>query len=228
MLGAHPAVSAAGELDALMRLLAQPPLAPFPERSRDLTPAELSTVAGRYREWLLQRRPGCAGAVFVTDKRPDNFLLLGLIKSIFPRARIVHTRRHPMDTGLSIYSHHLNAERLPYSSSLAGIGHYVGQYRRLMLHWQQRFGTDIHAVDYESLVTDPRSQLQALLEFLGLPWDDACIDFHRQVGTVKTASYWQVRQPLHRRSAGRWQTYREQLRPLAQALRDAGIDDWAE
>lgn len=227
MLAAHPAVQAAGELDLLMRMLALPPIAPFPERSRALSPAELAAAARSYREQLLQRRPQAAGARLVTDKRPDNFLLLGLIKSLFPRARIVHTRRHPMDTGLSIYSHHLNAARLPYSTSLQGIGHYTGQYRRLMAHWEQRFGPDIHAVDYEDLVRDPRAVLGRLLAFLGLPWDDTCLDFHRQAGSVRTASYWQVRQPLHQQSAGRWQTYRTQLQPLAEALRANGVVDWA-
>lgn len=228
MLAAHPAVQAAGEMDLLMRMLALPPIAPFPERSRLLTPAELAAAAASYREQLLQRRPQAAGATIVTDKRPDNFLLVGLIKSMFPLARIVHTRRHPMDTGLSIYSHHLNASRLPYSTSLQGIGHYTGQYRRLMAHWQQRFGADIHTVDYEDLVRDPQGQLGRLLEFLGLPWSDACLDFHRQGGSVRTASYWQVRQPLHQRSAGRWQTYRQQLQPLAEALRANGVADWAD
>lgn len=224
MLGAHPAVQAAGEMDLLMRLLAQRPIAPFPERSRQLLPAELSAVAASYREQLLQRCPRAAGARFVTDKRPDNFLLVGLIKSLFPRARIVYTRRDAMDTGLSIYSQHLNPARLPYSTTLAGIGHYTGQVQRLMAHWQQRFGADIHVVDYEDLVQDPQTQLRALLAFLGLPWDEACLDFHRQAGMVKTASYWQVRQPLHQRSAGRWQNYRLQLQPLAAALRAAGVE----
>jgi len=227
MLGAHPAIQAAGELDLLMRLLAQRPLAPFPERSRELLPDDLAAAAGSYREQLVLRCRAAASASIVTDKRPDNFLLIGLIKSMFPQARIVHTRRHPMDTGLSIYSHHLNAARLPYSTSLEGIGHYTGQYRRLMAHWQQHFGADIHTVDYEHLVRDPRTELERLLAFLGLPWDEACMNFHSRASTVKTASYWQVRQPLHRRSAGRWQNYRQQLQPLADALSAAGVDDWA-
>lgn len=227
VLGAHPQVCPGGELDLLMRLVVQPPVAPFPERVRLATPAELDSVAAAYRTQLLARLPAAASATCVTDKRPDNFLFIGLIKSLFPQARIVHTRRHPMDTGLSIYSHHLNTAQLAYSSDLAAIGHYTGQYRRLMAHWTRRYGDDIHTVDYEQLVRDPNTQTQALLAFLGLPWDDACLDFHRHVGTVKTASYWQVRQPLHPRSAGRWQNYRQRLEPLACALRDAGVDDWA-
>ena len=161
--------------------------------------------------------------MFITDKRPDNFVLIGLIKRLFPSAKIVHTTRNPLDNGLSVFMQHLNPQVTGYSGDLGDIGHYYGQYRRLMAHWKALYGESIFEFDYDAFVSEPRAALERLFDFLDLPWDDRCLEFHRLGNTVKTASYWQVRQPLHGNASGRWRNYGAHLGPLRQALHEAGV-----
>jgi hypothetical protein len=119
---------------------------------------------------------------------------------------------------------HLNPQVTPYACDLADIGHYYGQYRRLMTHWRGLYGADILDFDYDAFVRDPRTSLERLLAFLGLPWHEPCLDFHTLRNTVKTASYWQVRRPLYADASGRWRRYRAHLGPLMGALSVAGVD----
>lgn len=223
VLAAHPQMLAAGELDWLPRLV-RGPLAPFPQRQAALGDDAMAELARAYEAHLALLFPErLAGARYVSDKRPDNFMLIGLIKRLFPSARIVHTVRNPLDTGLSIYMQHLNAAALSYANDLGDIGHYIGQYQGLMAHWKRLYPADIHDFDYDRFIEAPRETLAALLDFLGLPWNEDCLAFHRLGNTVKTASYWQVRQPLYREASGRWRRYGEQLRPLREALQAAGV-----
>jgi hypothetical protein len=224
VLGAHPAVIAGGELDWLMRHIMLPPLAPYPESVPGLDGTKLAEVAATYRAHLTRLFPSAPEMRYVTDKRPDNLLLVGLIKSLFPAARIVLTVRDPMDTGLSIYSQHLNPGRVPYATDLSATGHHLGQMRRLAAHWKARWPEDVVEIDYDQLVQAPRPCIKRLLSFLGLPWDERCLEFHRHIGVVRTASFRQVRQPFHARSSGRWRRYAPHLAPLAQALREGGYE----
>lgn len=222
VLGAHPQVAAAGELGFFPQLAAR--LAPYPAGLARLDDASANTLARQYCQHLARLIPADRQSVrYVSDKRPDNFLLLGLIKRLFPRAKIIHTTRSPMDTGLSIYMHHLDQRVAPHSSDLAAIGHYYGQYRRLMQHNQRCWPADLHEINYDQFVLDPEPAVRALLNFLDLPWDSACLDFHLQRNAVKTASYWQVRRPLYRDASGRWLHYRRHLQPLLAALEHSGV-----
>jgi hypothetical protein len=156
-------------------------------------------------------------AARVTDKMPYNFLFLGLIHRLFPEARIVHCRRDPLDTALSIYFTRF-ARGHAFASSRADIVFYYRQYRRLMAHWRIVLpAANLLEIDYESLVTDGDA-IRRLVAFCGLGWDEACLDFHRSARPVATASAWQVRQPLYRSSIGRWRHYAPwlgELRALA-------------
>lgn len=223
VLAAHPGIRAGGELEWLQRLV-RGPLAPFPASVAGLTTERLGAMADDYRAQLQRLFPDAGDARYITDKRPDNFLLIGLIKRLFPCARILHTVRHPLDTGLSVYMQHLAPGVAPYAGTLADIGHYFAQYRRLMAHWKRLYPQDIHDVDYDRLVRDPRAELEPALAFLGLDWHPDCLQFHRLGNVVKTASYWQVRQPLYGDASGRWQRYGECLAPLRSELERAGID----
>jgi hypothetical protein len=222
VLAAHPQVAAGGEVDWFPRLAAGP-LAPFPTAPARLDANAAARLAREYRSHVQALFPLARERRYLTDKRPDNFLLLGLIRHVFPRARIIDTVRDPLDTGWSIYTHHLDAGGLPYASDLADIGHYYGQYRRLMTHWRSRFADDLVAFDYDAFVRAPRATLEPLLHWLGLEWDERCLEFHRQPATVKTASYWQVREPLHASASGRSRRYGPWLVPLRDALRRGGI-----
>ena len=170
LLAGHPSVSAGGELDFLPRAVGTV-LAPFPESVASLSSLTLETLAAQYLDSLHEMFPEAA---FVTDKRPDHFLYIGLIKLLFPNAKIVHTTRDALDNCLSIYFLHLD-QGLSYALDLMDIGHHYVQYRRLMAHWKALFGADILDLNYDLLVQDPRPALEQLLAFLGLPWDEGCL-----------------------------------------------------
>jgi hypothetical protein len=210
LLARHSGVTAGGELDLLPRL-AQSFLTPFPQAAAGLSATACSELADRYRRDLATLFPG---ADLVTDKRPDNFLLIGLIKRLFPDARIVHTTRDPLDTCLSIFFLHLDPQ-LAWALDLEDIGHYFSQYRRLMAHWAALFGPDILEFSYDALVHQPQPALERLLAFCDLPWEEGCLTPSGRGAAVKTASVWQVREPLYRRSSGRSLHYRRELEPLA-------------
>ncbi|MFT3791286.1 MAG: sulfotransferase [Rudaea sp.] len=224
VLGAHPDVATGGELDILPRMVATE-LAPFPGSVATLDAARCAELAGLYRTRLpAALREQAAGKAWLTDKRPDNYALLGLVKRLFPNAKIVHSVRNPLDNALSVFMQHLNPRVFDYAGSLAGIGHHYGEYRRLMAHWKALYPDDICDFDYDAFVAQPQATLRALLDFLGLEWNEQCLRFHRRDNTVKTASYWQVRRPLYGDASGRWQRYRAFLDPLFAALDAAGVE----
>lgn len=223
LLAAHPDVVAGGEIDWFARVASER-LAPFPASVAGLDDRRVHALAAEYRDRLGVLFPDAAAARYVTDKRPDNFQLVGFIKRLFPRARIVHTTRDPVDNGLSVFMQHLNPVVAPYACDLADIGHYYGQYRRLMAHWHALYAGDILDFAYDDFVADPRASLERLLGFLGLPWHEDCLRFHTLRNTVKTASYWQVRRPLYGDASGRWRRYRRHLAPLLRELAAAGVE----
>jgi LPS sulfotransferase NodH len=106
-----------------------------------------------------------------------------------------------------------------YALDLMDTAHYYAQYRRLMSHWKSLYGADILDFDYDTLIREPRPAVHRLLDFCGLQWEDACMDFHRAQGAVKTASVWQVRELLYQRSSGRWRNYATRVEPLRIYLR---------
>ncbi|MDZ4348766.1 MAG: sulfotransferase [Xanthomonadaceae bacterium] len=223
VLAGHPQVTPGGELDYLMRL-AGSRLAPFPQSMAVRNTESEAALAREYRAHLARLFPMAGPGSIITDKRPDNYLLIGLIKRLFPEAKIIHTTRHPMGNGLSIFMQHLNPKVAGYSIDLGDIGHNFGEYRRLMAHWKALYPESILDFDYDAFVSDPTPALQRLVRFLGLDWDERCLEFYRLRNTVKTGSYWQVRQPLHNNASGHWRRYEAHLGPLRSALLHAGVD----
>lgn len=218
VLASHPRVTAGGEIYALPALV-HGNLTPFPAAMAGTTPAKLAEIAGHYLDHVAKLFPA---ADIVTDKRPDNFLYIGLIKRLFPTAKIVHTTRHPLDNCLSVFFLHLD-HSMSYALDLSDAGHYYSHYRRLMAHWKQHLGDDVLDFDYDTFVRNPRSSIEKLLAFLGLEWNDACLAFHETRTPVKTASVWQVREPLYSRSSGRWRNYERHLAPLKAELMDVEL-----
>ena len=215
VIAGHPLVRAGGELPLLPGLVSAD-VSPYPEAARDLTGAMLASLAKKYLDQLAQLFPD---GNHVTDKRPDNFLRIGLIKKLFPQAKIVHTVRNPLDVCLSIYFLHLD-QSMNYAFELADIAQHYRNYQRLMAHWQALYGADILQLDYDAFVSDPRASAVRLLKFCGLSWDERCLAIDRQGGAVKTASVWQVREPLYQHSSGRWRHYERHLGVLRAALGD--------
>nr|WP_243846391.1 sulfotransferase [Rhizomicrobium palustre] len=211
VLAAHPRLTAGGELN-LIPALVQGKLAPFPESMATQSPAMLAQYAEEYRAQTAALFPP---ALQITDKRPDNFLYIGLIKAMFPDAKIVHTKRNLFDTAISVYFQHLGED---YSRDLSDISHYIRQYQRLMAHWKSLYTDDVLDFDYDGFVREPRPHLEALLAFLGLDWHEGCLSFHEAETSVKTASVWQVREPLYQKSSGRWRAYEKHIGALKAGL----------
>jgi tetratricopeptide (TPR) repeat protein len=215
ILASHPVVAAGGELAFWLRRLdgiANHPGGMFdPTAERDAIGDYLAVLRGR---GPVARR--------IVDKMPYNFLLLGLIHRLFPNARIVHCRRNPVDTALSVYFTRFT-QVLPtqeFAYSRREIVDYYRQYRRLMAHWRSMLPADrLLEIDYEALIADQEIVTRTILDFCGLDWDRACLDFHQTDRPIATASAWQARQPLYRGSIERWRHYEPWLGELIE-LRD--------
>lgn len=209
VLGAHPAFTAGGESEFFPRLVLSEFL-DYPQGLDEVTPIEVESWRDRHAEYS-SRFAGDSSRL--TDKRPDNFLYIGLIRAILPSAKFIVTHRDWRDVALSVFSTRLGASQ-NYSTSLENIYHYIGQQDRLLRHWQALLGDDLVQVHYENLVQQPREVVGGLLEFLGEEWDERCLSFDQQDSTVKTASVWQVRETFHTRSIGRWKNYQRHFESL--------------
>lgn len=155
----------------------------------------------------------------ITDKRPQNFLLLGLAELLYPNCRVVHVRRDPLDTCVSCFTHDFGSpQSQPYSYDLEQLAHYYKQYERMMEHWTGVLGVPVLEIEYEKLVGDLEGESRRLIDFVGLEWHDACLRFHETERAVITHSLEQVRRPLYSSSVGRWKRYEQHLGPLIEAL----------
>ena len=180
-----------------------------------IDPGSIDPIANAYLALLKQL--GGGSAVRVTDKLPYNFYRLGLFALLFPRARVIHCMRDPRDTCLSIYFQNFT-NRHDYAYDLRNIGLYYREYLRLMAHWREVGTLPMLEVQYEKVVQSPETELRRIVEFCGLPWDDACFRFYSTERVTKTASYDQVRRPLYSSSIGRWRNYEAHLVPLVESL----------
>ncbi|MGH8320254.1 MAG: tetratricopeptide repeat-containing sulfotransferase family protein [Steroidobacteraceae bacterium] len=211
ILSSHPDVAAGGELPfwyehggAAMEALALPPKAQV-----------LQQLAEQYVALLRLISPA---ARRVTDKMPFNFCALGLIRVLFPRATIVHCRRHPVDTCLSIFMTDFEAP-MSFASERSSLVDYYRQYQRLMSHWVRVLAPQrLIELEYEELVADPEPVTRRLIASCGLTWHEACLSPHLNRRPIHTASVWQARQPIHRDSVARWQRYEPWLGALRELL----------
>jgi tetratricopeptide (TPR) repeat protein len=220
ILSSHPGIYGAGEVKYLSRSLGQirdrfPSLPKYPDMQAKITPAQLDIVARSYQEQLTN---GAGDAKRITDKLLTNYFFLGLINLLFPKAKVIHTRRDPVDTCLSGFTK-LFKDDMPHSYDLGELGRYYGKYRELMEHWEKVLPKGfLTTVVYEDVVADTEKEAKRLIEFLGLPWDPKCVDFHKSDRPVKTASVAQVRKPIYKTSVKRWKKYGEGLQPLVDAI----------
>lgn len=163
----------------------------------------------------------------IVDKMPGNFNFLGLIHAILPNARIIHSRRHPVETCLSCYRIHF-AEGHLWSYNLRELGRYYRRYWELMKHWRAEFPGAMLEVRYEDNVADVESQARRLIAYLGLEWNENCLNFYNTDRPVKTASVTQVRKPIYTSSTNRWRRYEKYLEPLLEELGDIVMQYEAE
>ncbi|UCC13585.1 MAG: sulfotransferase [Gammaproteobacteria bacterium] len=218
ILACHSRVAGAGELTDLAEAaieLGRSTGARFPDSMLTTTTEKLERAADKF----LKRLDSVSkSAVRVVDKTPANHLFVGFIQNLFPNARIVHCVRHPLDTALSNYFQDFAGQGIPFSYDLSDIALYYNEYLRVMAHWRQHSSLRIHEIVYEELVADQEQATRALLAFLDLEWDPACLNFHESDRAVATASHAQVRKPIYQKSVGRYRHYEAHLAPLIDAI----------
>ena len=155
-----------------------------------------------------------ADASRIVDKAPMNADYLGLIHAVLPRARVIYLQRDPIDTCLSCYFQQLSPV-LNFAMDLTDLADYYREHRRLVAHWREVLPPETFLeVPYAELVADQEKWSRRIIEFIGLPWDDRCLEFHRTARAVTTASTWQVRQKIYTSSVDRWRNYEKFIGPL--------------
>ena len=219
ILASHPRIYGAGERrfahQSLLRLPGELGLA----NVNEITPERLTKQAVRAcAEWHLEqlRKLDQGKCERIVDKMPANYLNLGWLALTLPKARFIHCRRDVRDVGLSCWM--TKFAEIRWANDLEHIAHRIQEYQRLMEHWRKVLPIQILELDYEKLVENQEAQSQKLIDWIGLQWDPACLEFHKTTRLVKTASVTQVRQPMYSRSVGRWKNYEAQLHPLLQSL----------
>jgi tetratricopeptide (TPR) repeat protein len=243
ILASHPDVYGAGELPDLLSI-AQRLLTPhhssegrsaihrainraptgidangtgYPENIRSISRAQLTAWGADYVAGLQQRAPD---ARHITDKMPANFYAIGLIHLMLPNAKIIHVNRNPVDTCLSCFTRLFNRKQ-NQTYDLTELGRYYVDYARLMEHWRKVLPAgSFLEVQYEEIVADQEAQARRMIEYCGLEWNEACLDFHKHKRSIRTASVTQVRQPIYNTSVEKWRHYEKHLGPLLEALGD--------
>ena len=220
ILSAHPEVESLGELnDFPLALTALCRAVPVPgdlvSRSAELDMRELGEA------YLHRVRQRAKGSRFFIDKAPANFLYIGLIAAALPNARIIHLNRNPIDNALGMYKA-LFRMGYPFSYDFDDLAKYMQAKTELMAHWHAVLPGRVTEVHYEDIVSDQEAQTRRLLAEVELPWNAACLDFHKNNSPTATASAAQVRRPLYASSVDRWRRYETQLQPLIEALGATG------
>jgi len=220
IIASHPDVYGAGELPDLLRIAhrkTDPKTTSFPDNLRYLDRSTLTAWGTEYIGGLIQRAPQ---AKHITDKMPANFLAVPLIHLMLPNAKIIHVNRNPVDTCLSCFMR-LFRRKQEHTYDLAELGRYYVDYSRLMDHWRNILPAGSFLdINYEDIVADQEGQARRLLDYCGLEWNEACLDFHKTKRQVRTASVTQVRQPIYTTSVERWRPYEKFLGPLLDQLGD--------
>jgi len=219
ILSSHPHISGAGELSEIGDFARQ--YIPdelkhqsYPLFASGLSSEELNMLA---EEYLNKLHIYADESTYITDKMPQNYLYLGLIRQLFPNAKVIHCVRSPLDTVLSIYFQYFSTSHT-YSFDLQNIAHNYKQYQRLMKHWIEVLGLPILDVSYVDLVNQFEDTCRKAIDFLNLEWDESCLTFYRSNRQVTTASFDQVRSPIYKSSLERWKHYEDFMGPVKNIL----------
>lgn len=224
VLSSHPDVHGAGELKLMGRVLQGIVIGKvrLDLQSDGFWPldqkVDYTARGGRYVEELVKLAPPQAQRI--VDKMPGNYLFAGLIHLVLPNSRIIHSRRHPVETCLSLYRIRF-VEGHHWSYDLAELGRQYARYTKVMAHWREALPPGrMLEIRYEDMVADLETQARRIIDYLGLPWDDRCLHFHETERAVRTASAAQVRKPVYTTSVNRWRRYEAHLQPLLEELGD--------
>jgi tetratricopeptide (TPR) repeat protein len=220
ILASHSRVHGAGEIETFYQAMTKfrsrnDIAAEFPDFVSAISPDDLSSLGSDYIKLTESSAPA---AERIVNKLPLNFKYVGLIHLALPNARIIHVRRDPLDTCFSCFSLLFTGDQ-SFTYDLGELGRYYRGYAALMEHWRNVLPPGVMIeVQYEDLVADLEGQARGIVDHCGLPWEDACLAFHKTLRPVKTASSVQVREPVYRTSVGRWRHYGNFLQPLIEAL----------
>lgn len=215
ILGSHPDTLGVGESSAMIGAVNRTAkdlhqLTPF--YGWDIQALSKAPAKIENNFYIHERIPKDIGDRIIVDKSIDNYQLVGAIILTWPDARIIRLKRNPLDTILSCY-HQFFSSGHNHLFNLSTLAFYYVQIQKFMDFWQDLFPENILTIEYESLIANQEQETKRLLEFCDLPWDDACMNFHINVGTVLTASNQQVRQPLYNKSVEKWKPFYKQLEP---------------
>jgi len=218
ILASHPDVFGAGELSDLSNLIKKYFLTDSSSKNSQRV-VDLGAAASEDlgKEYIAGIRKYSKISKYITDKMPHNFHYIGLIRAILPNARVIHCTRDPMDNCLSILKNYF-IDGYEYSYDMTELGQFYSLYLDLMQYWRNALPGFIYDLSYEQLVADQENQIKRLIDYCDLPWDAACLDFHKTRRKVKTASKAQVRRPIYKDSVKLSKRYEKQLEPLRVAI----------
>ena len=221
IISSHSSVYGAGELPYVNKLAnsmqtSESLSSPFPECLNEISSQSMTALASKL---IADVREEKTDKPKISDKMPHNFQHIGLIHKLLPNAKFINCVRDPRDTCLSIYFQSF-AGYHPYASNLKALGKHYREYERLMNHWSNNLNIPILTVSYENVVSDTRIEVEKILNFLELPWEESCLEFHKQKRLVATASYNQVNKKIYNKSIHRWKNYEKNIQDLIDSLRE--------
>ena len=224
IIASHSQAEGVGELDRMSRMAAsfssRLGMQEVLDKMKEVGAEQWKNAPLQYLNLINALAPDARHTV---DKMPHNFMSLGFIYLCFPNAKIIHCRRNPLDNFISAFQNPMTLFH-GYSFDQITYGEYYVKYLKLMKHWQSAIPAKIHELPYESLVANPEEEVRKLLDYLGLPWEDACLKFNERESTVRTFSQMQVRAPIGTGSVGRWKRYEKHLDPISSVLREAQVE----
>ena len=219
IISSHPKVFGAGELDYIKQIayekdIAQNDRQNFPEKVLTLT--NIKRDAEIYLD-KISKLSSDRNIIRITDKMPVNFMYLGYILSMFPNAKIIHLKRHPIDTCLSIYFQNFNTEH-KYSFNLSNLVFWYRKYHDLMIYWKNLYGDKILSINYNDVVDNYEKTAKSMIEYCCLEWDESCLTHYKSSRIIHTSSQWQARQPIYKTSKERWRNYAQYFPELVEGL----------
>jgi tetratricopeptide (TPR) repeat protein len=223
IIASHSLAEGVGELDRMSRIAqsfsSRGGMRQVLDTMAEAGPVQWKNAGGPYLNLVNAMAPEARHTV---DKMPHNFMAVGFIHLCFPNAKIIHCKRNPLDTFISSYQNPMTLQH-GYCFDQSAYGEYYVKYLQLMDYWKSVLPDTIHESTYEDLTANPEVEVRRMIEFLGLPWEDACLKFNERESTVQTFSRLQVRQPINTASVARWRKYETHLAPIMAVLETAGV-----
>ena len=217
IISSHSKVDGTQELPNIIKIAAElnnDKQNSYPEVLKELDDLKISKLG---KDYISETAWARDNAPFFIDKMPNNFIHIGLIKTILPNAKIIDTRRDPMDTCFSCFKQFFARGQL-FTYSMEDLGNYYTDYIRAMNHWHKVYGKDIFTVHYDDVINKTEETIRGLIDYCNLPFEQECLEFYKSSRPVKTPSAEQVRQPIYKSGLNYWKNYEKHLLPLKKII----------